>query len=166
MNKYDKIIVNGPVSVHHDLSLLKVLNYVPLQPYRLLWYITRPFVMTNRDVHLQDRQQLIMYTGIAHCNCTEWLWNPFHVRHRTHKCDCDIAVAQYDINTTHFSNRSRIHKNRTVWTSLQITILLRQCFLALNLFSAVKKKTRFIVDSDIFRRNPCSKYLSTFNNWC
>ena len=45
-----------------------------------------------------------------------------------------------DIHTTHFSNRSRIHKNRTVRTSLQITILLRQCFLALNYLARSKRR--------------------------
>ena len=40
-------------------------------------------------------------------------------------CTCVTAISQshhmnslIDIHTTHFSNHSRIHKKRTVWTSL------------------------------------------------
>ena len=67
-------------------------------------------------VHMVQLQSVLIHIGIAHRNCTEWVWNPFmyDITH-TNTLQSHCMNSLIDIHTTHFLSQ----KNLTVWKSLE-----------------------------------------------
>ena len=64
------------------------------------------YILESHITIAQNRYETHSMSDIAHTNVTG-IWQSHHMN------------SLRDIHTTHFSNSSRIHRNRTVWTSLE-----------------------------------------------
>ena len=73
------------------------------------------------------RLQFIYFVWIAHCNHTEWVWNPFMCDVTHTNATVIIAVAPYEQYDWHphnpFFNHSRIHKEHRVNEPLKFALV-------------------------------------------